>query len=80
MSNKTQIECYFKSADLAKLCKGCEDIVVHFRVSYHADAPPKFEIFASQLKGGVKAGKSLKYAATGDGTSDTVPGCPTPCK
>lgn len=80
MSNKTQIECYFKSADLAKLCKGCEDIVVNFKATYFAGAPPKFEIFASQLKNGIKAGKLPKSGPPDDGTSDSVPGCPTPCR
>lgn len=80
MSNKNQIECYFKSNELAKLCKGCEDIVIHYKATYYANAPTKFEIFATQLNGTAKKGKSVKPGPLGGSGSDVVPGCPTPCK
>jgi len=80
MSNKTHVECYFKSDELAALCKGCADIVIHFNATYYADAPAKFEIFASQLNGTGKKAKSIKTRPLGGGGPDVVPGCPTPCK
>ncbi|KAA9034548.1 hypothetical protein FW778_22185 [Ginsengibacter hankyongi] len=80
MSNRTHVECYFKSDELAALCKGCTDIVIHFNATYYADAPAKFEIFATQLKGSARKIKSRKPLPSGDGGGDVVPGCPTPCK
>ena len=80
MSNRTHVECYFKSDELAALCKGCTDIVIHFNATYYADAPAKFEIFATQLNGTVKKKKSLKPGPLGGDGTDVVPGCPTPCK
>lgn len=78
MPNETQIECYFKSADLAALCKGTEDIVINFKASYPPGSQPKFEISAAALKHGSKSGKVVKPMPLADGTGTT--GCPTPCK
>lgn len=65
MPNELQIECYFKSEDLAVLCQGSTDIVVKITVSYPPDAPPVFEITADALN-------KLE--------SEPVNGCPYPCR
>jgi hypothetical protein len=80
MTNETKIECYFRSADLAELCKNCDDIVIHFIAAYPPDKPPKFDISAKKYfrskEGGVVA-KSLVTAPTA--SPDELSGCPYPC-
>ena len=78
MPNETQIECYFKSATLADLCKKGEDIVINFQVSFPAGESPKFEITANAFTRGKKAGKSAKLIPLGDGGPGGN-GCPKPC-
>ena len=80
MPNETQIECYFKSAELAKLCQGSKDIVINFKATYPPGAQPRFEISASVFKKGTKAVKPVKAMPLGDGTTGGTSGCPTPCK
>lgn len=81
MTNKTEIECYFKSADLAALCVGSTDIVVNFSATYPPGAVPVFLITAGVYKPAPavkKSKKSKKPIPLGDG-GGTVPGCPKPC-
>ena len=78
MPNETQIECYFKSSELAELCRKGKDIIINFKASYPPDAPPKFEITANVFTRGKKTGKSVKSAPLGDGTPGGT-GCPKPC-
>ena len=83
MPNETQIECYFKSADLAKLCKGSKDIVINFKATYPPGALPKFEITANVFTKSTKAGKTAKASLMA--SSSTTPssgsgGCPSPCQ
>ncbi|HEY5406982.1 MAG TPA: hypothetical protein VIJ92_07840 [Ginsengibacter sp.] len=80
MPNETQIECFFKSSELAKLCQGCKDVVVKFKATYTEGKIPTFEISASSYKKGAKSGKGLKAMPLQDGTDGSIPGCPTPCK
>lgn len=81
MPNETQIECYFKSADLAKLCKGSRDIVINFKATYPPGALPKFEITANVFTKGAKAGKTIKsLLVTKADTLTSVIGCPSPCQ
>lgn len=82
MPNQTQIECYFKSADLAKLCKGSEDIVINFKATYPAGAMPKYEISAKAFTKGAKAGKTAKSALMASSSAPLPPtnGCPSPCQ
>ena len=81
MPNETQIECYFKSADLVKLCQGAKDIVINIKATYTPGKMPKFDISASPFKKGAKSGKAVKSMPLGDGTSGgSTTGCPTPCK
>ena len=85
MANETQIECFFKSADLAKLCQGTKDIVVNIKVTYSENVAPTFVISASALPPAKKkagpAKKGVKSMALSDGgpTPPPVPGCPSPC-
>ena len=79
MPNETQIECYFKSAEMAKLCKAGDDIVIHFKASYPPDSPPTFTISADSYTKGVKKGKSVKSSAP-SGPGFQAGGCPTPCQ
>jgi len=78
MPNETQIECYFKSSELAKLCQGSKDIVINFKATYPPDAQPKFEISASVFKKGAKTGTVVKSAPLGD-SNPPAGGCPSPC-
>ena len=78
MPNETQIECYFKSSDLAEICKKSKDIVINFKASYPPGAPPKFEITVNAFTRGKKTGPISKSAPLGDGTPGGT-GCPKPC-
>jgi hypothetical protein len=77
MPNETQIECYFKSADLAKLCQGSKDIVINIKATYTPGKMPTFDISASAFK---KGGKTAKAMPLGDSGGGSTPGCPVPCK
>lgn len=81
MPNETQIECYFKSADLAKLCKGSTDIIINFKATYPPGALPKYEISAKVFTKGAKAGKTAKAALMASSSEIPPPtdGCPSPC-
>ena len=74
MPNETQIECYFKSSEIAALCKISKDIVIKFKASYPPGKPPVFEISAAGFTRGAKTRKTLIMA---DGGSSG--GCPKPC-
>ena len=78
MPNETQIECYFKSADMAALCQGTTDIVINFKASYPPDSPPTFEITADGFTEGVSAAKSITSTAAPT-SNPPVGGCPKPC-
>lgn len=81
MPNETQIECYFKSSELAKLCQGTKDIVINIKKTYTPGKWPTFDISAAAFKKGGKTGKALKAMPPGDGTTGgSTPGCPAPCK
>lgn len=81
MPNQTEIECFFKSSELAALCKQGKDIVINFKATYPAGKTSMFEISASVYK---KPGKnnSIKGTLLGDGDSGLggTTGCPLPCK
>ena len=84
MPNTTQIECYFKSADMAALCVGSTDVVIYFEATYPPGAPPVFVITADSYNGTLTAKKSVKKTTKskkgiplGDGGGTT--GCPKPC-
>ena len=85
MANETQIECFFKSAELAKLCQGTKDIVVNIKVTYSEGKVPTFNISASALPTVTKkAGKPKKGVKSmdlfeGDPPPPPVTGCPSPC-
>ncbi len=79
MPNETQIECYFKSSELAALCKTSKDIVINFKASYLPGKAPTFEISAAGFTKGAKAGKSGKHMIMADSGGGSVGGCPTPC-
>jgi len=72
MPNETQIECYFKSSELAALCKTS-------KASYLPGKAPTFEISAAGFTKGAKAGKSGKHMIMADSGGGSVGGCPTPC-
>ena len=78
MPNEIQIECYFKSSDMAALCKAGKDIIINFKASYPPDAPPTFKISANSYTKGARSGKSIKSATLADG-SPPAGGCPKPC-
>jgi hypothetical protein len=78
MPNEIQIECYFKSSEMAALCKRGKDIIINFKASYPPDSKPTFEIYADSFNKGVKAGKKTKIAVAAD-TTPTTGGCPKPC-
>ncbi len=81
MPNETQIECYFKSADLIKLCQGTKDIVINIKATYTPGKMPKFDISASPFKKSSKSGKTIKAMPLGgDTTGGSTTGCPSPCK
>jgi hypothetical protein len=74
MPNEIQIECYFKSSEMAALCKRGKDIIINFKASYPPDAKPTFEISANSFKAGQKPRPGV--------AADTTPpagGCPKPC-
>lgn len=75
MPNEIQIECYFKSAEIAKLCEGSEHIIVYFKSSFGPGSTPTFEISADSFMEEASAGKSVKLAAR---AGDRAAGCPTP--
>jgi|GEM_PF-1365650 len=87
MANQHQIECFFKSADLAKLCKSTKDIIITVNVSYSEGVAPTFDISASawtpvtKKAAPPKKGAKVKTMALsgGDPTPPPVPGCPAPC-
>ena len=64
--NEFQTECFFKSDELAELCKQGKDIIVTIKVSYPAGTPPTFDIQADVHKPADSIGKVI--------------GCPTPCR
>jgi hypothetical protein len=80
MPNETLIECYFKSADLLKLCQTSKDIVINVTATYTPGKMPKITVSAAAYKKAAKSGKSAKAMPLGDGTGGSVPGCPAPCK
>ena len=81
MTNETKIECYFRSADLAELCKNCDDIVIHFIATYPPDQSPKFQISARKYSRSKEGGAVAKSLVTGTtNMQQSVPGCPWPCK
>lgn len=63
--NEFQTECFFKSSELAELCKQGKDIIVTVTVSYPPGTPPTFDIKADVHKPADHVG--------------TVIGCPSPC-
>ena len=81
MPNQTQIECYFKSSELAALCKTSKDIVINFKASYLPGKYPTFEISAAGFTRRGKAGKSIKSLplTEGGGGGGSTGGCPKPC-
>lgn len=81
MPNQTKIECFFKSSELAQLCKQGKDIIINFTASYPADAKPTFEISASVYKKGTKKASAQGMLLGGDDSgSGGTAGCPVPCK
>ena len=78
MPNQLEVNCYFKSEDLAKLCEHTQDVLVKISVSYPPEAPPVFEIRAQGLNGSKK--ESLGAHALHPTLPPPVDGCPTPCK
>jgi hypothetical protein len=78
MPNQTEIECYFRSSDLEKLCKKGKDIIVNFKATYLPGKPPEFEISASVLRKSDKI-TTVKGMLKGDDGSGTTDGCPSPC-
>lgn len=78
MTNKTEIECYFKSKDMAELCQDSDDIIIYFSATYPPDALPVFDISASSYNTASLTTKAAKGAVTND-AGGTKPGCPKPC-
>ncbi|HVZ96640.1 MAG TPA: hypothetical protein VG847_07180 [Chitinophagaceae bacterium] len=80
MPNQTEIECYFKSSELAALCKKGKDIIINFKATYPPGKSPKFEISASAYKGSEKSSVKGSLLGGGDDSgSGGTTGCPQPC-
>ena len=80
MPNQTQIECFFKSSELAALCKQGKDIIINFTATYPPNSKPTFEITANVYKKGTKKASAKGMLAAGDGGSGGgTGGCPMPC-
>jgi hypothetical protein len=81
MPNTTEIECYFKSEELAAICKTSKDVVIRFTATYPPNAKPVFTITANGYTRGAKTGtsaKGKKAQPLGDGDGGST-GCPKPC-
>ena len=81
MPNQTEIECFFKSSELAALCKQGKDIVINFKAIYPAGKASVFEISASvyQKQDKKNSIKGALLGGSGSGSGGTT-GCPLPCK
>ena len=66
MQNQLQMECYFKSSDLAELGAEADDIVIRCTVTFPPGASPTFEITATGFSSGADS-------------SPSKGGCPQPC-
>ncbi len=75
MPNQLEVNCYFKSEELEKLCKGTRDIVVKITVLFPPEKEPVFEVIAQGLNDSKKESLAALTAPP-----PPVPGCPYPCR
>ncbi len=75
MPNQLEVNCYFKSEELGKLCEGTKDITVRITVSFPPEKEPVFEVIAQGLHDSKKESLFALAAAP-----SPVPGCPYPCR
>jgi len=80
MPNQTEVECYFKSSDLEKLCKQGNDILINFLASYAPGKIPEFTITASVFNhSGKKVTVEGMLTDVESSGGSSASGCPQPC-
>ncbi len=75
MANQLEVNCYFKSGELGKLCEGTKDVVVKITVSFPPEEAPVFKVIADGLHDSKKESLAAQAAPP-----PPVPGCPYPCR